>query len=110
MRPPERRPAAAPGAAFELPVRVYYQDTDAGGVVYHGSYLNYFERARTEYVPPGAVAVVYARLGDTLNQDLWLMRAYEERSNALAYLLVDTPRIWRPDATVRKLIAAVGLQ
>jgi acyl-CoA thioester hydrolase len=50
MRPPERRPAAAPGAAFELPVRAYYQDTDAGGVVYHGSYLNYFERARTEWL------------------------------------------------------------
>jgi hypothetical protein len=38
------------------------------------------------------------------------MRAYEERSNALAYLLVDTTRLWRPDATVLKLIAAVGLQ
>jgi eukaryotic-like serine/threonine-protein kinase len=68
------------------------------------------DRARTEYVPPGAVAIVYANLGDTLNQDVWLMRAYEERSNALAYLLVDTSRIWVPDATVRKLIAAVGLQ
>ena len=48
--------------------------------------------------------------GDTLNQDRWLMRAYEERSNALAYLLADTARLWRTDATVRKLIAAVGLQ
>ena len=68
------------------------------------------ERARTEYVPPGAVAIVYAKLGDTLNQDVWLMRAYEERSNAIAYLLADTTRLWRTDATVRKLIAAVGLQ
>jgi eukaryotic-like serine/threonine-protein kinase len=68
------------------------------------------ERARREYVPPGAVAVVYAKLGDTLNQDVWLMRAYNERSNALAYLLADTTRLWRPDATVRKLITAVGLQ
>ena len=40
----------APAAAFRLPVRVYYQDTDAGGVVYHGTYLNYFERARTEWL------------------------------------------------------------
>jgi acyl-CoA thioester hydrolase len=31
-------------------MRVYYQDTDAGGVVYHGTYLNYFERARTEWL------------------------------------------------------------
>ena len=36
--------------ALRLPVRVYYQDTDAGGVVYHGTYLNYFERARTEWL------------------------------------------------------------
>jgi acyl-CoA thioester hydrolase len=36
--------------AFALPVRVYYQDTDAGGVVYHGAYLDYFERARTEWL------------------------------------------------------------
>src|SRR5512134_1845080 len=50
MRPPERRPAAAPAPAFRLPVRVYYQDTDAGGVVYHGSYVSYFERARTEWL------------------------------------------------------------
>ena len=33
---------------FILPVRVYYEDTDAGGVVYHARYLNYFERGRTE--------------------------------------------------------------
>jgi acyl-CoA thioester hydrolase len=30
------------------PVRVYHEDTDAGGVVYHARYLNFFERARTE--------------------------------------------------------------
>ena len=33
-----------------LPVRVYYEDTDAGGVVYHSKYINYFERARTEFM------------------------------------------------------------
>lgn len=31
-----------------LPIRVYYEDTDTAGIVYHGNYLNYFERARTE--------------------------------------------------------------
>jgi len=31
-------------------VRVYYEDTDAGGVVYHSNYLNFYERARTEYL------------------------------------------------------------
>lgn len=33
---------------FSWPVRVYYEDTDAGGVVYYANYMKYFERARTE--------------------------------------------------------------
>jgi len=35
-------------ANFRWPVRVYYEDTDAGGVVYYANYLKFFERARTE--------------------------------------------------------------
>ncbi|MEK7666159.1 MAG: hotdog domain-containing protein, partial [Pseudomonadota bacterium] len=35
---------------FSLPVRVYYEDTDSGGVVYHSNYLNFMERARTEWL------------------------------------------------------------
>lgn len=35
---------------FSLPVRVYFQDTDAGGVVYHSSYVNFMERSRTEWL------------------------------------------------------------
>ena len=35
---------------FSLPVRVYYEDTDAGGVVYHANYLRFMERARTEWL------------------------------------------------------------
>jgi tol-pal system-associated acyl-CoA thioesterase len=37
-------------ALFKFPVRVYYEDTDAGGVVYHSQYLNFMERARTEWL------------------------------------------------------------
>lgn len=33
-----------------IPIRIYYEDTDAGGVVYHARYLHFFERARTEYL------------------------------------------------------------
>lgn len=33
-----------------FPIRVYLEDTDAGGIVFNGSYINYFERARTEYL------------------------------------------------------------
>ncbi|MDZ4201624.1 MAG: tol-pal system-associated acyl-CoA thioesterase [Gallionella sp.] len=35
---------------FTWPVRVYFQDTDAGGVVYHASYVNFMERGRTEWL------------------------------------------------------------
>ena len=35
---------------FDWPVRVYYEDTDAGGVVYYANYLKFFERARTEFL------------------------------------------------------------
>lgn len=39
-----------PLADFKLPIRVYYEDTDAGGVVYHANYLNYMERCRCEWL------------------------------------------------------------
>jgi len=35
---------------FYWPIRVYYEDTDAGGVVYYANYLKFFERARTEWL------------------------------------------------------------
>ncbi len=37
-------------AVFSWPVRVYYEDTDAGGVVYHANYLKFMERARSEWI------------------------------------------------------------
>lgn len=38
------------GQVHQLPIRVYYEDTDAGGIVYHSCYVNYAERGRTEYL------------------------------------------------------------
>ena len=35
---------------FSLPIRVYWEDTDAGGVVYHAQYVAFLERARTEWL------------------------------------------------------------
>ena len=35
---------------FAWPIRVYYEDSDAGGIVYHSQYLNFMERARTEWL------------------------------------------------------------
>lgn len=42
--------AEANTPAFGWPLRVYYEDTDAGGVVYHAGYLCFLERARTEWL------------------------------------------------------------
>jgi tol-pal system-associated acyl-CoA thioesterase len=56
MNRPEGTPVSSPASTtdrsrrFRLPVRVYYQDTDAGGVVFHAAYLSFFERARTEFL------------------------------------------------------------
>ena len=37
-------------AAFSFPIRVYWEDTDAGGIVFYANYLKFFERARTEWL------------------------------------------------------------
>jgi acyl-CoA thioester hydrolase len=48
------------GPEHVLPVRVYYEDTDFTGVVYHASYLRFFERGRTEFLR--AIGVEHAAL------------------------------------------------
>lgn len=63
---------------FAWPVRVYFQDTDAGGVVYHASYVNFMERARTEWLR----ACGYTNAG--LMQEFGLM--FVVRSMKLDYL------------------------
>ena len=50
---------------FVWKVRVYWEDTDAGGVVYHSQYLNFFERARTEWLR--AKGIHQAKLADEEN-------------------------------------------
>src|SRR5687768_16635065 len=37
-------------SSFTITVRVYYEDTDAGGVVYYANYLKFMERARTDFL------------------------------------------------------------
>jgi acyl-CoA thioester hydrolase len=44
------RPETNMKQCFTWPVRVYYEDTDSGGVVYYANYLKFFERARTEWL------------------------------------------------------------
>ena len=46
----EPRAAGSVEAPFTWPVRVYWEDTDAGGIVFYANYLKFFERARTEWL------------------------------------------------------------
>ena len=48
--PLRRLPAAAGPIAFRLPLRIYWEDTDAAGIVFYANYLKFFERARTEWL------------------------------------------------------------
>jgi acyl-CoA thioester hydrolase len=85
---------AGNGETFRFPLRVYYEDTDAAGVVYYANYLRFMERARTEWLgslgvdlaeferAQGLVFVVSrmeidylspARLGDRLEATLTLV-------------------------------------
>ena len=42
--------ASTAAAPFTWPVRIYWEDTDAGGIVFYANYLKFFERARTEWL------------------------------------------------------------
>jgi acyl-CoA thioester hydrolase len=53
--------------AFRFPVRVYFSDTDAGGIVYHGRYLDFAEHARTELFRK-ACSLVAERDGDASDE------------------------------------------
>ena len=48
--PPATVDPAAPQGAFRHPLRVYWEDTDAGGIVFYANYLKFMERARTEWL------------------------------------------------------------
>jgi len=102
---------AAPQArkTFRLPLRVYYEDTDAAGVVYYANYLRFMERTRTEWLGSlgfdvatferdhGVVFAVHrveidyrlpARLGDRLDATLTLVELRRARMVALQ-------QVWR---------------
>ena len=52
------------GRAFVWPVRVYWEDTDAGGIVYYANYLKFMERARTEWLRALGFDQVLMRMRD----------------------------------------------
>lgn len=82
---------------FTWPVRVYFQDTDAGGVVYHASYVNFMERARTEWLRTHG----YSNAG--MMQELGVM--FVVRSMKLDYL---RPALLDDMLDVTAQIAEVG--
>lgn len=49
---------------FEIPVRVYYEDTDAEGIVYYANYLKFAERARTEFLRSNGLKAEITKDGD----------------------------------------------
>ena len=55
---------------FVWPVRVYFEDTDAGGVVYHSKYLNFFERARTEMLRASGISMTELKRDHNL---IWIV-------------------------------------
>jgi acyl-CoA thioester hydrolase len=66
---------------FDWPLRVYWEDTDGGGVVYHSVYLNYFERARSEWLRAQGID----------------QRGLREREH-LQFVVVDMQMNWRRPA------------
>ena len=68
---------------MKIPVRVYYQDTDAGGVVFHAQYLAFMERARTELLNEAGVDL--ARLAEE-RQVLFLVHELHVRYHQPARL------------------------
>lgn len=85
--------------AFEFPVRVYWEDTDAGGIVFYANYLKFFERARTEWLRSlgfsqqrlrqehgGMFVVTQAQLQylrpARLDDELWISASVREKGRA----------------------------
>jgi len=68
---------------FDFKIRVYYEDTDAGGIVYYANYLKFFERARTEFLRANGVH------HQVMQQDhhcLWVVKACSTEYHASARL------------------------
>lgn len=105
------------GAEFRLPLRVYYEDTDAGGIVYHANYLKFAERARTEMLRMAGVnqtdirndydllfavrscAIEYLRPAG-LDDSLEVRSRVERLAGATVDILQD---VWRDDLCLAKL-------
>ena len=92
---------------FSIPVRVYYQDTDAGGVVFHGQYLAFMERARTELL--NSAGIDLARLAQEqrvlfLVYELKLRYRQPARLNDLLTVSAEVARMGRASLVFRQRV------
>ncbi len=93
--------------AFTWPVRVYYEDTDIGGIVYHANYLKFMERARTEWFRSmGVEQDVLMRDEDTLfvvvRSDVTFRKP--ARFNELLYVTASADAVLRTNLMVHQEI------
>jgi acyl-CoA thioester hydrolase len=59
---------------FSHPIRIYWEDTDAGGVVYHANYVRFFERARSEWLRAKGVVQGHVALSERVLFAVYAMR------------------------------------
>ena len=119
-------PTTSTRQAFLWPVRVYYEDTDAAGIVYHANYLRFMERARTEWLRARGFeqdallrdhGVVFVITRSTLafvraarfNDELVVRSTLESlRGASIEFVQTITDRLDRTLCTARNVVACVA--
>lgn len=73
-----------------MEVRIYYEDTDCGGVVYYANYLKYFERARTDYLERHGFSVAQLAKEGTIFMVVRAQLEYKSPARLGETLVIDT--------------------
>ncbi|MEN9464412.1 MAG: tol-pal system-associated acyl-CoA thioesterase [Pseudomonadota bacterium] len=91
---------------FEWPVRIYIEDTDAGGIVYHANYLRFLERARTEWLRHLGISQEALRQQDCIFVVSELAIRYQKPARLDDELIVTlaVERLRRASLTVRQTL------
>ena len=99
------------GRRHSIPVRVYYQDTDAGGVVYHAQYLSFMERARTELLNGAGIdlAALAERRGvQFMVHELKVKYHRGARLNEQLWVKAEVVKIGRASLVFRQTVERAG--